>query len=46
MDENFINNVGNHYAYEYGLADCLDEMKELIKNHGNKPFYIVRYMSF
>ena len=40
MDENVINNVASHYANDYGLADRLDEMKELIKNHGNKPFYI------
>ena len=46
MDQNVINNVASHYAYEYGLTDCLDEMKELIKNHGNEPFYIFRYMSF
>ena len=26
--------------------DWLDELKELIKNHGNEPFYIFRYMSF
>ena len=46
MDQNVINNVASHYAYEYGLTDRLDEMKELIKNHGNEPFYIFRYMSF
>ena len=26
--------------------DRLDDLKELIKNHGNEPFYIFRYMSF
>ena len=26
--------------------DRLDDLKELIKNHGNEPFYISRYMSF
>ena len=26
--------------------DRLDELKELVKNHGDKPFYIFRYMSF
>ena len=46
MDQNVINNVASHYAYEYGLTDCLDELKEFIKNHGNKPFYIFWYMSF
>ena len=46
MDQNIINNVASRYAYEYGLTDHLDELEELIKNHGNKPFYIFRYMSF
>ena len=46
MDQNVINNVASHYAYEYGLTDRLDELKEVIKNHGNEPFYIFRYMSF
>ena len=26
--------------------DWLEDLKELMKNHGNKPFYIFRYMSF
>ena len=46
MDQNVVINVASHLAYEYGLTDCLDELKELIKNHGNEPFYIFRYMSF
>ena len=43
MDANVIYNIATHYAREYGLMDCLDDIKELIKNHGNEPFY--RYMS-
>ena len=46
MDQNVINNVASHYAHEYGLTDCLDKLKELIKNHGGDPFHIFRYMSF
>ena len=46
MDQNVINNVASHYAHEYGLTDRLDELKELIKNHGGDPFHIFRYMSF
>ena len=46
MDQNVVNNVASHCAYEYGLTDRLDELKELIKNHGNEPFYIFQYMSF
>ena len=46
MDQNVINNVVSHYAYEYGLTGCLDELKELIKNHGNVLFYLFWYMSF
>ena len=26
--------------------DRLDELKELVKNHGDDPFHIFRYMSF
>ena len=46
MDQNIINNVASYYAHEYGLTDRLDELKELIKNHGGDPFHIFRYMSF
>ena len=46
MDQNVINNVVSHYAHQYGLTDRLDELKELIKNHGGNPFHIFRYMSF
>ena len=46
MDQNVINNVASHYAHEYGLTDRLDELKEVIKNHGGDPFRIFRYMSF
>ena len=40
MDANVIYNIATHYAREYGLMDGLDKLKELVKNHGNKPFYI------
>ena len=46
MDQDVINNVASNYAHEYGLTDCLDELKKLIKNHGGNPFHIFRYMSF
>ena len=46
MDQNVIYNIATHYAREYGLMDCLEELKELIKNHGDDPFHIFRYMSF
>ena len=46
MEQNIINNVASHYAHEYGLTDRLDELKEVIKNHGDNPFHIFRYMSF
>ena len=46
MDSNVIYNIATHYAREYDLMDRLDNLKELIKNHGNEPFYIFRYMSF
>ena len=43
MDPNVIQNVADYYARKYDLMDCLSNLKELIKNHGNKPFYIIRY---
>ena len=44
MDPNVIQNVADHYAGKYDFMDCLSDLKELIKNHGNKPFYIFRYI--
>ena len=46
MDQNVIYNIATHYAREYGLMDHLDELQQLIKNHGDDPFHIFRYMSF
>ena len=46
MDQNVINNVASHYTHEYGLTDCPEKLKEVIKNHGGNPFHIFRYMSF
>ena len=31
MNQNLIHNIATHYATEYRLMDCLDELKELIK---------------
>ena len=45
IDANVIYNIATHYAREYGLMDRLDHLKELIKNYGNEPFYIFRYIS-
>ena len=45
IDANVIYNIATHYARGYGLMDRLDHLKELIKNYGNEPFYIFRYMS-
>ena len=44
MDPNVIQNVADHYAGKYDFMDCLSDLKELIKNHGNKPFYIFWYI--
>ena len=46
MGQNVIYNIETHYARQYGLMDYLDELKEVIKNHGDNPFHIFRYMSF
>ena len=45
MDQSCIYNIASSYAREYDLMDRLDDLKELIKNHGNEPFFIFRYMS-
>ena len=44
MDPNIIQNVADHYARKYDLMDRLSDLKELIKNHGKKPFYIFGYI--
>ena len=44
MDQNVIQNDADHYASEYELMDRLNDLKELIKNHGVEPFYIFRYI--
>ena len=44
MDQNVIQNVADHYTSEYGLMNCLSDLKELIKNHGVETFYIFRYI--
>ena len=46
MDQILIYNIEAHYAREFGLMDYLDELKEVIKNHGDDPFHIFWYMSF
>ena len=27
------------------MLDCKDDLMKLIENHGNQPFYIIRYLS-
>ena len=44
MDPNVIQNVADHYDRKYDLLDHLSNLKRSIKNHGNKPFYIFRYI--
>ena len=39
MDSNVIYNIATYYAREYDLMDRLDDLKELIKNHGNELFF-------
>ena len=45
MDQNVIHNIADHYAREYNVLYRKDNLMELIKNHGNQPFYIFRYLS-
>ena len=45
MDRDVIHDIADHYAREYDVLDCKDDLMKLIKNHGNHPFYIFRYLS-
>ena len=44
MDQNVIQNVADHYASEYGLMNCLSNLKELIKYNDMELFYIFHYI--
>ena len=45
MDRNIIHNIADHYAREYNVLHCKDDLMKLIENHGNQPFYIFKYLS-
>ena len=45
MDRNVIHNLADHYTREYNVLDFKDNLMKLIENHGNQPFYILRYLS-
>ena len=45
MDQNIIHNIADHYAREYDVLYCKDDLMKLVKNHGNQPFYIFRCLS-
>ena len=45
MDRNVIHNIADHYTREYNVLDCKDNLMKLIENHGNQPFYILRYLT-
>ena len=45
MDRNIIHNIADHYAREYDVLHCKDDLMKLIENRGNQPFYIFRYLS-
>ena len=45
MDRNVIHNIADYYAREYDVLDCKDDLMKLIKNHGNQPCYIFRYLN-
>ena len=45
MAWNVIHNIDDYYAREYDVLDCKDNLRKLIENHGNQPFYIFRDLS-
>ena len=45
MDWNVIHNIADHYAREYDVLDCKDDLMKLTENHGNQPFYMFRYLT-
>ena len=44
MDSNVIHNIADHYAREYDVMEQKNDLMELLKNHGNEPFDIFRYL--
>ena len=40
-----IPNIADYYAREFDVLDCKADLMKLIKNHGNQPCYIFRYLS-
>ena len=47
LSNNEIVNITTSYMLDFDLEEKhSNNIKEILKNHGNKPFYIYRYISF
>ena len=48
LSNNEILNLTDSYINEYNLEKekHFENLKQIFKNHGNKPFYVFRYISF
>ena len=48
LSKNEVLNLTSYYLKEYDLDESkhFNEMKEIFNMHGNKPFYVFRYISF
>ena len=46
LSNNEIVNITTSYMLDFDLEEKhSNNIKEILKNHGNKPFYIYRYIS-
>lgn len=47
LSTNQVINLTTYYLNEYGLeSKHFNELKQIFNMHGNKPFYVFRYLSF
>ena len=48
LSTNQVINLTTYYLNEYGLDESkhFNELKQIFNMHGNKPFYVFRYLSF
>ena len=48
LSKNEVLNLTSYYLKEYDVIESehFDRLKEIFNMHGNKPFYVFRYISF
>ena len=44
MDQKIIHNIAGHWAREYDVLDCKNDLIKLIENRSNQSFCIFRFL--